>query len=57
MAAVLRPGSSHIAFGALASAESKTSAPSVGEHSDEVLREASYSDAEIDALRAENIIG
>jgi crotonobetainyl-CoA:carnitine CoA-transferase CaiB-like acyl-CoA transferase len=32
-------------------------APAVGEHSDEVLREAGYSDAEISALRAEGIIG
>ena len=32
-------------------------APKVGEHSDEVLRDAGYSDAEIEALRAEGVIG
>jgi len=32
-------------------------APHVGEHSDEVLRYADYSDAEIQALRAEGVIG
>jgi crotonobetainyl-CoA:carnitine CoA-transferase CaiB-like acyl-CoA transferase len=32
-------------------------APHVGEHSDEVLRDADYSDAEIQALRAEGVIG
>jgi crotonobetainyl-CoA:carnitine CoA-transferase CaiB-like acyl-CoA transferase len=31
-------------------------APKVGEHSDEVLRAAQYSEAEIAALRAERII-
>ena len=31
-------------------------APHVGEHSDEVLREANYSTAEIEALRAEGVI-
>jgi crotonobetainyl-CoA:carnitine CoA-transferase CaiB-like acyl-CoA transferase len=31
-------------------------APHVGEHSDEVLREADYSTAEIEALRAEGVI-
>jgi crotonobetainyl-CoA:carnitine CoA-transferase CaiB-like acyl-CoA transferase len=31
-------------------------APAVGEHSDEVLRGAGYSDAEIRALRAEGVI-
>jgi formyl-CoA transferase len=30
--------------------------PNVGEHSDEVLREVGYSDAEIRALRAEGVI-
>jgi crotonobetainyl-CoA:carnitine CoA-transferase CaiB-like acyl-CoA transferase len=32
-------------------------APTVGEHSEEVLRAAGYSDAEIEALRAEGVIG
>jgi crotonobetainyl-CoA:carnitine CoA-transferase CaiB-like acyl-CoA transferase len=32
-------------------------APAVGEHSEEVLREAGYADAEIQALRAEGVIG
>jgi formyl-CoA transferase len=32
-------------------------APGVGAHSDEVLRAADYSDAEIAALRAEGVIG
>jgi crotonobetainyl-CoA:carnitine CoA-transferase CaiB-like acyl-CoA transferase len=32
-------------------------APNVGEHSEEVLRTAGYSDAEIEALRAESVIG
>jgi crotonobetainyl-CoA:carnitine CoA-transferase CaiB-like acyl-CoA transferase len=32
-------------------------APHVGEHSDEVLRDADYSDAEIQALRAEGVVG
>jgi formyl-CoA transferase len=32
-------------------------APAVGEHSDEVLREIGYTEAEIGALRAEGIIG
>ena len=31
-------------------------APNVGEHSDEVLREAGYSDAEIDELRVEGVV-
>jgi crotonobetainyl-CoA:carnitine CoA-transferase CaiB-like acyl-CoA transferase len=31
-------------------------ARNVGEHATRVLREASYSDAEIDALRAEGVI-
>jgi len=31
-------------------------APKIGEHSDEVLRAAQYSEAEIAALRAERII-
>jgi crotonobetainyl-CoA:carnitine CoA-transferase CaiB-like acyl-CoA transferase len=31
-------------------------APKVGEHSDEVLRDAGYSDAEIEALRAKGVI-
>jgi len=31
-------------------------APGVGEHSDEVLRDAGYSDPEISALRAERVI-
>jgi len=31
-------------------------APYVGEHSAEVMREAGYSDAEIDELRAEGVI-
>jgi crotonobetainyl-CoA:carnitine CoA-transferase CaiB-like acyl-CoA transferase len=31
-------------------------APHVGEHSDEVLRQADYSSAEIEALRAEGVI-
>jgi formyl-CoA transferase len=32
-------------------------APMVGEHNAEVLRKAGYSDAEIEALRAEGVIG
>jgi len=32
-------------------------APAVGEHSDEVLRAAGYSDTEIGALRGEGVIG
>ena len=32
-------------------------APSVGEHSEEVLRAAGYSESEIGALRAEGVIG
>jgi formyl-CoA transferase len=32
-------------------------APLVGEHSDEVLREAGYTEAEIRALRAKGVIG
>jgi crotonobetainyl-CoA:carnitine CoA-transferase CaiB-like acyl-CoA transferase len=32
-------------------------APHVGEHNDEVLRAADYTDAEIEGLRAEGIIG
>jgi formyl-CoA transferase len=32
-------------------------APDVGAHSDEVLRAADYSDAEITALRADGVIG
>ena len=32
-------------------------APTVGEHSDEVLRDAGYSDAEIRSLRTEGVIG
>jgi formyl-CoA transferase len=32
-------------------------APNVGEHSEEVLREAGFGDAEIEALRAEGVIG
>ncbi len=32
-------------------------APAVGEHSDDVLREAGYSDAEIRAMRADGVIG
>jgi crotonobetainyl-CoA:carnitine CoA-transferase CaiB-like acyl-CoA transferase len=32
-------------------------APTVGEHSEDVLRDAGYSDAEIGALRADGVIG
>jgi formyl-CoA transferase len=32
-------------------------APSVGEHSDQVLREAGFPEAEIHTLRAEGVIG
>jgi len=32
-------------------------APNVGEHSDEVLREAGYTDAEVLILRTEGVIG
>jgi formyl-CoA transferase len=32
-------------------------APNVGEHSEEVLRAAGYSDPEIRALRADGVIG
>ena len=32
-------------------------APNVGEHTDEVLREAGYGESEIRALRAEGVIG
>jgi formyl-CoA transferase len=32
-------------------------APNVGEHSEKVLREAGFGDAEIGALRAEGVIG
>jgi crotonobetainyl-CoA:carnitine CoA-transferase CaiB-like acyl-CoA transferase len=32
-------------------------APSVGEHSEEVLRRAGFTDAEIRVLRAERVIG
>jgi crotonobetainyl-CoA:carnitine CoA-transferase CaiB-like acyl-CoA transferase len=31
--------------------------PAVGEHSEEVLREIGYTEAEIEALRAEGVIG
>jgi crotonobetainyl-CoA:carnitine CoA-transferase CaiB-like acyl-CoA transferase len=31
--------------------------PNVGEHTDEVLREAGYSDTEIGTLRAEGVVG
>jgi crotonobetainyl-CoA:carnitine CoA-transferase CaiB-like acyl-CoA transferase len=32
-------------------------APAVGEHSDDILREAGYSDAEIRAMRADGVVG